>query len=206
MSLPPLGTKGPNTPSWAEEKLRQFGRTPAGDNIFRVIWSERKLLWIDGEFVQEYDDPQWMLEKWLPPEVFAGSEIMYSVSECAKHLGPYPRAGYYVQVSPQPFVPGVEITPDVLIHLCKLIESGKALTQSERMALLKENQEAKERERRAKLKLAAAEVQTSASQGRTQQAVSGPKNTFRTAEDWERDQGALQQAPEHLPATGLKQF
>lgn len=206
MSL--LHGKGHDTPSWVETDLKRFGRNPHGDNIYRVVWSERKMLMLDGELFPEYDPPHhWILEKWLAPEQYAGSEVTYNMTE--QRMGPYPRGGEWVEVSPQPFVPGVPLTKDVLNLVCTLIERGKAYTAGERAAALKERQDKIEAEQFAHLQQAILEVQDSASMGRTQQAVTGPINKFRTVEDWERDNADHLSTKDlkHMPArAGVQQF
>ncbi len=209
MSLPPLGSKGPNTPEWVKRELARFGKNPAGLPIYRLVWSENKLTPLDGELIQEYDyaPARWVIEKWLAAEIYAGSEIVYEYREATGGVrqGPYPRAGYYCEVSPNPFVPGVPLTPEVMSLVCTVIERGRAFTGSERIAALKEREARKEEARRQELVESVKEAQTSASEGRIQQAVSGPKVNHRTVEDYERDQ-KLTTRDVALPARGITQY
>lgn len=209
MSLPPLGTKGPHTPGWVKREMERFGKNPAGLPIYRLVWSENKLTPLDGELVLEYDydPPRWVIEKWLAPEVYAGSEILYefreAIGQCRQ--GSYPRAGYYVEVSPNPFVPGVPLTAEVVGLVCAVIEQGKAFTASERLAALKDREARKAEARKQEIVAQIQELQTSASQGRIQQPARGEKNNFRTVEDFERDQ-KLSTRDVALPAAGLTQY
>lgn len=209
MSLPPLGSKGPRAPEWVKREMERFGKNPAGLPLYRLVWSENKLTLLDGELVQEYDydPPRWVIEKWLCPEMYAGSEVLYAFREATGQArqGPYPRAGYYCEVSPNPFVPGVPLTAEVVTLICTLIERGKAYTASERIAALKEREEKKEAARKLELVESIKEAQTSASEGRIQQAVSGPKVNHRTVEDYERDQ-KLTTRDVVLPSRGLTQY
>ena len=209
MSLPPLGTKGPNTPGWVKRELHRFGKNEAGLPLYRLVWSENKLTPIDGELIEEYDyaPPRWVLEKWLHPEVYAGSEIPYAFREATggARQGPYPRAGYYCEVSPNPFGPGVPLSAEVVGLVCTLIERGRAYTGAERIAALKEREAKKEAARKRELAEQVKEAQTSASEGRVQQAVSGAKVNHRTIEDYERDQ-KLTTRDVVLPRAGVTQY
>jgi hypothetical protein len=192
-----------------KHELDRFGKNPAGLPIYRLVWSENKLTPLDDELIQEYDydPPRWVIEKWLPPEMYAGSEILYAFRQATGGVrqGPYPRAGYYVEVSPNPFVPGVPLSAEVVALVCTLIERGRAFTGAERIAALKEREARKEEARKRDLVEQVKEAQTSASEGRLQQAVSGPKVNHRTVEDYERDQ-KLTTRDVVLPAKGITQY
>ena len=200
MSTVPLAALGPVEPVWITRDLRRFGRNPHGHNVYRLVWSPNKLMHLDNEVMP----PRWGLEKWLSPEQFAGSEIVYNMGP--QRQGPYPREGYWCESFAMP--PGVPLSAEVITALCTLIERGRANTFGERVAALKEREAKKEAERKRRFDEAAKEVQCSASEGRTQQAVTGPINKFRTTDDWERDNSGPVTTKDlpFMPDRGLMQY
>ena len=203
---PPLAALGPSEPDHITRELQRFGRNPQGRNIFRLTWSANKLMWLDDELIPEYDlsPPRWVLEKWVPPEVFAGSEIAYNMRE--QRQGPYPREGYWCESFA--FPPGVPLSAGVIADICTLIQRGRALTMHERVAAIKEREANKEADRKLQFAEMAKEALDSGAHGRLQQAVTGIKNNFRTPDDWERDQssGITTKDLPFLPTSGAMQY
>lgn len=186
MSFPPLAKIGPSEPEWVKRDLRRFGVNPHGLNVYRVTWSENKMQWFDGELQHEYEynPPQWILEKWLSPEVYAGSEIMYNMTE--QRMGPYPREGYFVETAIK-FPAGIPLSQWMLKLACTVLERERQFTTEQRVKV-NNAQRMRERSKNAlKIAEASQEVLYSAAEGKITQAVSGPKNNFYTPDDWARD-------------------
>lgn len=92
-----------------------WGRNPAGGPLYRVIWSESRQYMIGGRWPDgsvEYrwvpyyfGRKEWMLEKWLRPEEYGGTERMWEGENIDRELamegyviyrlGPYPSQGWY---------------------------------------------------------------------------------------------------------------
>jgi hypothetical protein len=100
---------GPDAPAWTETLLRPFGRNPFGENIFRVVWSTRRVFTIGGYFEEDgmfrysrrlrYPKKQcWILERWLPARHYGSPETWKESTinpEGYLSLGPYPLYGLY---------------------------------------------------------------------------------------------------------------
>lgn len=178
---------GKSTPEFVEKMLSVFGNNPHGEPNYRLIWSERKMLWFLGTVDPEYLylEPCWILEAWVPPLKAAGPESAWN--EIMKTLnGEYPKEGVYFLARQYPldWSPSEE-NVRLLVHG---IEASKHLPFEKRVEAIRENLAAKEL---ASVKKVAGEIEElfdSAAQGRIQQPVSGKKNNFRTPEDFERDQ------------------
>ncbi len=120
-----------------------WGKTPAGKPLYRVIWSEShsyKLggCWPDGKVEYRWapyygSRAEWVLEKWLSAEDFAGSETEWnrtSIDEfLASHgvtiytMGPYPKEGWYDHCYSFP-----NDSPPNLELIVPLLEQTKTLT------------------------------------------------------------------------------
>jgi len=178
---------GKSTPEFVEKMLAVFGNNPHGTPNYRLIWSERKMLWFMGEVAPEYIylEPCWILETWLPPIKAAGPEAGWNELMEAMN-GEYPRQGVYFfsQNFPQDWSPSEE---NVRV-LAKAIEASKHIPYEQRADAIRENLKAKEREGIERTAQEIDELFDSAAQGRIQQPVTGKKNNFRTPEDFERDQ------------------
>jgi len=63
---------GMKTYHWVDKLLTKFGTNPAGKNIYRVVWSEDRLAIEYGKEIRKYGDgkERWILEKWMPPEMY----------------------------------------------------------------------------------------------------------------------------------------
>ena len=87
-----------------------WGKNPNGKPLYRVIWSESRFWMLGGEWPdgkKEYrwspyygGRKEWVLEKWLRPEEYAGSKEMWEieyrdVNTGLYTMGPYPRQGWY---------------------------------------------------------------------------------------------------------------
>jgi hypothetical protein len=178
---------GKSTPEFVEKMLSVFGNNPHGDPNYRLIWSERKMIYFAGEIAPEYLylDPCWLFEMWLPAIKAAGPESNWN-STMEFLNGEYPRSGihFYVKHYPSDWEPSEE-NIRLLAHG---IEMSKHLPYEQRVQALRENLAAKERASVLKVAGEIEELFDSAAQGRIQQPVSGKKNNFRTPEDFERDQ------------------
>lgn len=195
---------GLSTPDFVEKVLAVFGNNPHGEPNFRLIWSERKMIWFIDETVPEYlylDPPCWVLETWTPPEKDAGAEAAWGMMQEA-FMGPYPRKGTYnfVKSYPQDWFP----TEDSVRLIAKGIEESRDIEIKEREKAIRAGLEEKARLERGKVADAIVELQDSASLGKIQQSVSGPKNTFRTADDFGRDLERCTQPIPNLPKRGGK--
>jgi hypothetical protein len=92
------------------------GKNPMGWPLYRVIWSESRFYLLGGEWGDngqvEYrwapyysGRKEWVLEKWLSPDEYAGSEVNWNADNlnyelCGRGviiytMGPYPRLGWY---------------------------------------------------------------------------------------------------------------
>ena len=178
---------GKSTPAFVENMLSIFGNNPNGEPNYRLIWSERKMIYFAGETAPEYVylDPCWILETWLPPQKAAGPESGWNAAMEFLN-GEYPRKGvYFFSLNfSQDWNPSEE-NVRVLVHA---IEASKHLPYEKRVDAIRENLKTKERQGIEETASAIEELFDSAALGRIQQSVSGPKNNFRTPEDFERDQ------------------
>lgn len=197
---------GKETPSYVEKTLAAFGNNPHGEPNFRLIWSERKQIYFAGEIAPEYiylDPPCWVLEIWTAPEVDAGSQANYT--EAIEFImGPYPRKGTYNLA--MNFAPDWYPTEEIVQVLAVGLTMSKGLDIAQRTNAIREALAEKAKLKQKEVADAIVELQDSASLGRIQQAASGPKNTFRTPEDFERDQEKVARlTPNYdLPKTGGK--
>lgn len=193
---------GRETPSSAIRSLAVFGKNPHGEPNFRLIWSERKQILFLGDIVPEYaylPSPCWVLETWTPPEKDAGPEALWSEMQEAL-MGPYPRKGTYNHSKsyPEDWHPN----PHYVDGVVKGIIESRDIEIADRIAAIKASKEATATAERQKVADALVELQDSASLGKIQQSVSGPKNTFRTPDDWGRDAEKTQKEYKHLPKSG----
>lgn len=195
---------GLETPKFVDEALAVFGKNLHGEPNFRLIWSERKQIFFFGETVPEYlyiDPPCWILETWTSPEKDAGSEIMWGAMQEAT-MGPYPRHGYFnfSKAYPQDWYP----TLDHIQGVVQGILESRDLTMKARVDAIRAHKQELIDEATQNVADALVEGQDSASLGKIQQSVSGPKNTFRTPDDWGRDAEKTQKEYAHLPKSGGK--
>jgi hypothetical protein len=205
-SLPLL--PGKTTPEHVEKTLSVLGNNPHGEPNYRLIWSERKQIHFFGEIVPEYtnfDPPCWVLEAWVDPVTAAGPQAYWS-EMLELTMGPYPRHGVYFlsQMFTSDWYPSDEVVRVLAIGLQK----SKDVAMADRLKAIKEGLQEKERAGIQKTADAIVELQDSASLGKIQQAASGPKNNFRTPEDFERDQERIGRISHkeyaHLPKRGGK--
>lgn len=97
-------------------KPATHGTNPQGWPLYRVIWSDSRYYLLGGEWGDNgrieyrwapyyYGRKEWILEKWLSPEEYAGSEVDWNATTinydlCNRGIvvyamGPYPRLGWY---------------------------------------------------------------------------------------------------------------
>jgi hypothetical protein len=199
----PLRRVGPSTPDFVDKILSAFGKNPHGEANFRLIWSENKFAFFMGEMVPEYAylaHPCWVLERWLSPDKDAGSEFMWSM-QMEQFMGPYPRYGTFMfsegfplnwtpsEVSVQAIAAGLLASTDI--------------PMDQRENAIRATLEHKAAIARQKVADEIVELQDSASMGFIQQSVSGPKNTFRTPDDFGRDRDREKAIP-GMPTRGGK--
>lgn len=198
---------GKSTPEFVEKMLSVFGNNPHGNPNYRLIWSERKMIYFAGEIAPEYVylDPCWILETWIPPQKAAGLESGWNaIMEFLS--GAYPRDGeYFFSLNyPQDWTPSEENVR----MLVSGIEASKHLPIEQRIDAIRQNLIDKERAGVRKTAEEIVESFDSAALGKIQQSVSGPKNNFRTPEDFERDQERIGRISHkdyaHLPKSGGK--
>lgn len=195
--------KGKTTPDFVDRILATFGNNPHGEPLYRLIWSERKQIWFMGEVAPEYIylDPCWILEAWSSPEEDAGPESAWNpVLEALN--GPYPRHGTYNFA--MAFARDWQPTEAIIQTLATGLRMSKGLSLEKRAQAIREALTEKSAEKTQHVADTIVEMFDSAAMGRTQQAVSGPKNTFRTPEDFERDQEKLVTNTAGLPKSGGK--
>lgn len=195
---------GLTTPDFVGKVLAVFGNNPHGEPTYRLIWSERKQIYFCGEVVPEYlylDPACWVLETWISPDKAAGPEALWGPVQ-EEFMGEYPRNGtyFYVKHYPTDWYP----SEDAVRLVARGIEESRNIEIKARMDAIKANLEAKNKVARERVADAMVELQDSASLGKIQQSVSGPKNTFRTPDDWGRDQEKTQKEYAHLPKSGGK--
>lgn len=181
---------GKSTPEYIDNILGTFGQNPFSEPMYRLLWSERKFIWFCGEEIPEYTylDPCWILETWLSAEKAAGPRSQWN--EIIEQMnGEYPSRGlYFFSMNfAQDWTPSEE---NVRI-LSKGIEASKHLPIEQRAAAIRESLEETARLKREEVANEIVESFDSAAMGRIQQSASGPKNNFRTPEDFERDQERL---------------
>lgn len=182
---------GKSTPEGITRILHTFGENPFGEPKYRVIWSTRKQCYFIGEAVPEYAylSPCWVLETWVPAEKFAGKRINWGIAE-EKLMGPYPSRGEYF------FAGQFHVADEETVRLyCVALEKTKDTTQKERVDAKREDLQKREQQKIQEVAEAIMELQDSASEGRIQQGA-GPKNNFRTVDDFERDDW---KRTEHIP-------
>lgn len=196
---------GIEAPHFVDQMLSVFGKNPHEEPVFRLIRSERKRIWFAGES----DCPEyaylpyagWVLETWIAPEKDAGPRASWGPMQEAL-LGPYPTFGTYnfVKHYPQDWEPSEETVRLVCIGI---VESRNHSMRMREMAI-RENLQKEERAQVIENAQAMEETFGSAEHGRIQAAVSGPKNNFRTGDDWERDRdrAVVRGTPMHLPRRG----
>lgn len=188
MKIPLLA--GVSTPDFIERMLGVFGSNPDQEPNFRLIRSERKQIWFMGEIIPEYTylEPCWVLETWLSAQQAAGPQSQWN--ELMEQLsGEYPREGlyFYCMHFPLDWIPSEENAR----LLAKGIEMSRHIPMEQRAAAIRESLEQSEREGIEKTAESIVEMFDSAALGKIQQSVSGPKNNFRTPEDFERDQDRI---------------
>jgi len=182
----PLRT-GKTPPQWAESMLSVFGNNPFGEPMYRIIWSENKDIFFCNEVAPEYlylAEPTWVLEVWTDPEKDAGPRAHWGKLQ-QELMGDYPRFGTYNYV--QSFSGHDEPSEEEIRLYCVALEKSKDLTIKQRREGIVDKLEKEEATKREEVAESILELQDSASLGLSQQAVSGPKNNFRTLDDYERD-------------------
>lgn len=192
---------GPSCPKFVDEMLSVFGKNPHGEPNFRLIWSERKQIWFDEGAVPEYaylPYSGWVLETWIAPEKDAGPRSQWGPMQEAM-LGPYPTHGTYnfVKQYPEDWQP----TEESVRLVCVGIMESRAFTIKQRADAIRERLIAEENEGIAKNAAMIEDSFDSASLGKITAGVSGPKNNFRTLDDYERDLARAMSHPT-LPTTG----
>ena len=177
---------GIDAPEFVAQMISVFGNNPHGEPMFRLVRSERKMIFFAGEIVPEYaylPYQGWVLETWTPPEKDAGTPASWGAMQEAL-MGPYPQYGTYnfVKQYPQDWTPSEETVRLV----CKGIEESRQFSLKMRAQAIRERLQAEEVEQ---MKLNAEMIVDSfdsAALGKIQTGAGG-KNNFRTPEDWERD-------------------
>lgn len=143
-------------PSWAISLLRRFGNNQFGKPLYRVIWSEDRIRYAIGGYRRPYGEGRnrWMVEKWCGPAIYGSRESWEALREPdgSSSLGPYPNEGDYewVYTFETPEGEGVPLDPGILELLCRCIEQGKLLTDTQRKLAIdaRRTQEEKARDQR----------------------------------------------------------
>ena len=112
---------------------------------YRLVWSEDRLDWLDGERILKYGKGRnrWILEKYCPPSTYGNPDEWPSI------LGPYPSEGdwehsYTFEADGEAVTP----TEELVSLLCRAIDRGVMHTRSQRWAAIKEAKEKEEAERK----------------------------------------------------------
>lgn len=141
--------------------LAKFGRTPYGQPLFRVVWSETRMeqvLLHTGEYgwqMRYLGDPCWILEKWLAPS-YSREEWyrLFSVqvsdpvsnqlwAKC--YLGPYLEHGdYHACYRLERYGKPMPLTLAIIEYYARLIEAGREATEAQRRYAI-EQRHARER-------------------------------------------------------------
>lgn len=133
-------------PNWVPKLLERW-LTPQGKPLYRIVWSEDRLQWENGQMRKKYGEgkDRWILEKWCPPEMYGNPN-----DECwtEEWLGEFPRQCDYEHCftfdQDGVFIP---LRHDLVELLVRCIEAGKMHTRSERWRAIREAQEKAEKER-----------------------------------------------------------
>jgi hypothetical protein len=196
---------GKSTPQFADDTLAIFGKNPHGEPMYRLIWSERKMIWFAGEVAPEYlyiAEPCWIIEVWTDPLKDAGIEALWNEMQ-EQLMGPYPRKGTYNLF--KSFEPGWEPTTETIRLLAVALEESKDFDLKTREAAIREGLEQTAKEKREEVAKEIVESFGSAELGKTTQAASGRPNVFRTADDFGRDLEKFANVkPIALPKSGGK--
>lgn len=78
--------------------MARFGTNIWGDNLYRIVLGRTRKSFVGGRgLMQKYNCEPWqyVLEKWIPVEQFAGCDRQTWDLEKADLLGPYPDRGEY---------------------------------------------------------------------------------------------------------------
>ena len=114
--------------------MARFGQTPAGKNLWRIVFADsvRRLVWgtmvVNGapvtghHYVKAYQGPaargRWVLESWIPPGEFAGglSREEYALRfDGVEGSEPWPAEGVYVERYVFDSAPGTDVSVEWLI-------------------------------------------------------------------------------------------
>jgi hypothetical protein len=182
---------GKTTPEFVVSMLSVFGENPHGGPNYRLIWSDRKMIYFAGEMCPEYihlGEQRWILEAWTAPEKDGGTPEQWERTTFGL-LGPYPAQGTYniVEDSLRMLPLGWEPTEEAVRLMCVALVRSRDLTMKQRAQGIREHKEAEAEAARKETADAIVELQDSASRGMIQQPAAGKKNNFRTVDDYERD-------------------
>lgn len=195
------------TPDFVVSMLSVFGENPHGGPMFRLIWSDRKMIYFAGEQCPEYlhlGEPRWIVEAWTEPEKDGGTPEQWERTTFGL-LGPYPAQGTYniVEDSLRLLPLGWEPTEESVRLMCVALVRSKDLTMKQRAQGIREAKEATAAAARQETADAITELQDSGTRGIIQQPASGQKNNFRTPDDYQRDmENAI--PVKNLPRSGGK--
>lgn len=132
-------------PNWVPKLLSRW-KNQYGQPLYRIVWSEDRLQWENGEMRKKYGEgkDRWILEKWCPPEMYGNPNDPCWTEEW---LGEFPRQGDYEHCftfdQDGTFIP---LRHELVELLVRCIEAGKMHTRSERWKAIKEAQEKAEAE------------------------------------------------------------
>jgi hypothetical protein len=135
-----------------------------GEPNFRVVWGWSRLSWIggkwedhdpeNGELVREVNgvrlEPKytpldrWHVERWCPPEIYGSPDDWRLQTaemvdgDAIPALGPYPSRGEYEHVFTLEGPRGefVQLTPAIVEHLCRMVESSRRVPREHGRAML----------------------------------------------------------------------
>ena len=151
-------------PEFCERYLRQFGRNPYGEPLYRVVWGEGPTneiitggLWFDTDTVEyrRIKSPnvkKYILQKWLPAEMFGSPQYFYS--EASNNIDHgfwsdpiYPSRGRYEQVYTFQEYPNIAYMSTIVMGL----KANKLYSKQERINAEIDKAERIQREKESQL-------------------------------------------------------
>lgn len=136
-----LTLSGLEPPTWCHDLLKQFGQTPWGEDIFRVVWAPRRITmyggyWNDTGMFEYRMVPRYgklkafVMERWIPARHFGGPKAWAQATanpEGYLSNGPWPRYGVYISFSnfTAPDRSYIPILPDLVLLTAQACYAGR---------------------------------------------------------------------------------
>lgn len=131
--------------------LREFGKTPSGQPLFRVVWGPsriEKCSWRETKQIFEVlmypNCNEWVLEKWMSGLDFAGTPSSFAELQRRAPVNmDYPTDGEYVECMRFPSNEAVGLAPKAV---ALLLDGKTQITEAERIQALRLREELKEQD------------------------------------------------------------